>query len=83
VAATGGNRRVTVSWAAAPGATSYAVKRSTSATGPFSTVAGSVTALTYTDTGLQRNRRYYYVVVAVNAAGASPDSAVVSAVTNN
>ncbi|MGE0449794.1 MAG: S8 family serine peptidase [Vicinamibacterales bacterium] len=81
VTATGGSRQVTISWNPSGGATSYTVRRSTSSGGSYSTVASNLTATTYTNTGLQRNRRYYYIVIAVNAAGSSPNSAVVSALT--
>ncbi len=70
--------RITVSWTASTGATSYNVKRATVSGGPYTTVA-SPTTTTYTDTGLTGGTTYYYVVSAVNAAGQSPNSTQASA----
>ncbi len=77
--ATAGDGRVTLSWNAAAGATGYNVKRATANGGPYGTVAGNVTATTWTDTGVTNGTAYYYVVSAVNAAGESPNSAQASA----
>ncbi len=79
VRATAGNERVTLNWNAAAGASGYTVKRATQSGGPFATVADGLTSLTYIDTGLVNGTTYYYTVSAHNAAGASPDSAAVSA----
>jgi len=73
-----GQNQVTLSWTVSGGATSYTVKRSASSGGPYTTVAEGVTSATYTDTGLANGVAYYYVVVAVNIHGSSPDSAEVS-----
>jgi hypothetical protein len=55
---------------------SYNVKRASSATGPFSTIASAVKGLTYSDTGLVNDQPYFYVISAVNATGGeSADSA--------
>ncbi|MEV8515439.1 discoidin domain-containing protein [Dactylosporangium sp. NPDC051484] len=81
--ATPGNASATLTWtASASGApTSYRVYRGTKsdgeATTPVGTVAGGVT--TFTDTGLQNGKQYFYFVDAVNAAGGSPNSNEVTA----
>jgi hypothetical protein len=69
-----GKRKISLSWTASSGATSYNVKRSTTSGGPYATIASSVTTTTYTDSGLTTGRTYYYVVTAVNAAGESAPS---------
>jgi hypothetical protein len=43
-------------------------------------VSAAATARTYRDASTVRNRRYYYVIRAVNAAGAGPASAEVTAI---
>jgi len=75
-----GTRQITVAWSPAVGATSYTVRRRTSVNGTLTTVATNLTATSFVNTGLTRNTRYYYVVIAVNAAGSSPNSAQVNAV---
>jgi hypothetical protein len=72
--ATPGNARVTLSWDALTGASSYNVKRATTAGGPYTTVASSVYAASYVDTGLTNGTTYYYVVSAMTAEGESADS---------
>jgi hypothetical protein len=71
-------RKISLTWTAVPGATSYRVKRSSVSGGPYTLIA-SPTGASYTNTGLQSGTTYYYVVSAVNAAGESPDSAQASA----
>ena len=68
-----GNAQVTLVWQASAGATSYQVKRGLSSGGPFVLVASPATPA-YTDTGLVNGTAYFYVVVAVNSAGASANS---------
>ena len=84
VTATAGTRAVTVSWSASTdnvGVANYTVQRSTkSATSSFTQVA-SVTATTWTNSGLSNGKRYWYRVRATDAAGnASGWSSVVTAV---
>ncbi|MEC0245026.1 hypothetical protein P4H65_04380 [Paenibacillus chitinolyticus] len=78
--ATGGDKKVTLTWNSVNNATSYNVKRSTTAGGPYVTV-GSVTGstYTYTDTNVVNGTTYYYVVTAVAAAGESAPSNEASA----
>jgi hypothetical protein len=79
LAATAGKKKVSLSWTAAAGATSYNVKRSTTSGGPYATIASGVTATSYTNTGLRSGTTYHYVVSALNAGGESPDSNQASA----
>jgi titin len=63
---------LTVSWAAATGATSYALERapdSSGAPGTWTRVATGVAATTHGDTGRTANTRYWYRVRASNAGG--------------
>ncbi|GGD64204.1 fibronectin type III domain-containing protein [Paenibacillus nasutitermitis] len=83
VKAGSGNAQVNLNWSPIVGATSYNVKRSLTAGGPYTTIstAGSVTTPSYADTGLTNGTTYYYVVSAVKtAAGESMNSSEVSAV---
>lgn len=79
LAASALNNSVSLNWSAATGATSYNIKRSTTAGGPYTTIATAVTGTTYADTGLTNGTTYYYVVTAVNADGESGNSNEASA----
>jgi sialate O-acetylesterase len=76
--ATAGNAQVALSWATAPGATSYNIKRATLSGGPY-TIVFSSTATNCLDTGLYDGTTYYYVVSGVNAGGESTNSAEATA----
>jgi fibronectin type 3 domain-containing protein len=76
--ATAGNALVSLSWTASTGATGYSVKRATTNGGPYAAVATPSTT-TYTDPSLTNGTTYYYVVAAINSAGASTNSSQVSA----
>ncbi|RAV05556.1 pectinesterase family protein [Paenibacillus sp. YN15] len=68
-----------ISWEPLSTATSYTVKQSASANGPFSeaqTVSGSVYQAMIT--GLENEKTYYFVVTASNASGEGVASEVVS-----
>ncbi|BCU78096.1 LamG-like jellyroll fold domain-containing protein [Luteolibacter sp. LG18] len=71
--------QVSLTWSAAPGATSYNVKRSTTSGGPYTTLATGVTTTGYTDTTVSSGTTYYYVVTAVGAGGESLPSMEASA----
>ena len=79
VAAAPGNQQVTVSWNAVTEATTYNLKRGTTAGGPYPTVISGITGTSRVDAGLTNGTTYYYVVSAQNTAGESPNSAQVSA----
>ena len=66
-----------LTWNAVSGATSYKVYRATSKSGTYS-LLGTVTATSYTNTGAKAGTTYYYKVKAVNSAGESAYSNVVS-----
>lgn len=76
--ATAGNALVTLAWGAATGSTYYSVKRSTTAGGPYTTLATNVSGTTYNDTTAINGTLYYYVVTTVSA-GAERFSNEVSA----
>ncbi|MEK0317207.1 Kelch repeat-containing protein [Cohnella sp. 56] len=78
--ATAGNFFVDLDWNSVTGATSYNIKRSTTAGGPYTTIATAVTGTTYNDTGLTSGTKYYYVVTAVNTSGESGNSNEVNAI---
>jgi uncharacterized protein (DUF1800 family) len=78
VVAAPGNARVTLSWSAVSGATSYRVFRTT--TGTFSsTPITTQSGTTYANTGLVNHTSYSYRVVARNSSGDGPPSATVTA----
>ena len=82
--ATGDATQVTISWNAAPGATSYNLYWSKSSTGtnPVWTKIATV-ASPYTQMGLDAGALYNYIVTALNSAGESSPSSQISAWTNS
>ena len=76
--ANAGDGRVTLYFSGDPNAESYNIKRSLSASGPF-TVVGSGSATNYTDKTVTNGTKYYYEVTSVNSGGESGPSAVASA----
>ncbi|MEK3913485.1 hypothetical protein [Paenibacillus sp. FSL H7-0331] len=77
--AAGGDTQVYLSWSAVTGATGYNIKRSTTAGGPYTTVASNVYGSPYTDATVTTGTTYYYVVTAVNDGGESGNSNEASA----
>ena len=79
LAASPGDGQVALSWNAATGATSYTVKRSLTAGGPYDDVQSGLGGTNFTDSGLVNGTTYYYVVSASNAVGQSGNSNEASA----
>lgn len=77
--ANAGDAKVTLSWTAVDGATGYNVKRSTTAGGPYTTIAPSVQGTSYVDSAVTNGTTYYYVVTAITANGESANSNEASA----
>jgi large repetitive protein len=61
-------------WDPVNGAQSYRVKRAEAPDGPYTVIAESVSATSYTDSGLNNGSAYYYKVTAVNGSTHSLDS---------
>ncbi len=76
LSATAGNTEVLLAWNAVPGATEYRIFRADTANGTLTRIANgiTITAATYTDTGLANGTAYRYTVRAANSIGESPDS---------
>jgi hypothetical protein len=77
--ATAGVNQVLLNWSPSPFATGYDIKRSTTAGGPYTTVAANVATTNYTDTTTANGVTYYFVVSARNGATESANSAEASA----
>ena len=65
--ATGGISKIELTWDAVDKATSYTVKRATTAGGPYTTITTEITETSYTDTDVTSGTTYYYIVSAINA----------------
>lgn len=65
--ATAENSKIDLTWDAVDKATSYSVKRSTTAGGPYTAIANDITGTSYTDTDVKNGTTYYYIVSAINA----------------
>jgi subtilisin family serine protease len=66
-----GKKKISLSWNASSGATTYTVLRSTTSGGPYSVAASGMSVTSYQNSGLTGGTTYFYVVTARNAAGAS------------
>ena len=73
--------QINLAWNANSSATSYDVLRSKTNGGFYTIIATGVTATNYSDTALTGSTTYYYVVSALNNAGASTNSTQASATT--
>jgi len=81
--ATAGDNKVTLSWTASSGATSYSVYQSQNAGGEGATpVLTGVTGTSATISNLVAGTKYYFTVSAVAGSAQSAQSAEVSATTN-
>lgn len=78
VTAAAGDASATIKWTAVASATAYNVKRSTSTSGPWTTV-GTTSGTAFTVTGLANGTSYYFVVSYLYAEGESANSAYVLA----
>lgn len=74
--------QVKLTWNAGTNVRSYNLKRSLAPEGPFETVLGKTTQLTFQDTTLSPATTYYYVVTTLNGAGESVYSTVLPLTTN-
>ena len=81
--ANGGDYKVDLNWDAISDATSYTVKRSMTAGGPYETISTDVAGTTYIDTNVTNGTNYYYMVTAIvdgresgnsNEASATPEA---------
>lgn len=75
-----GSGQVALSWSAAPGVSTYNVKRSGTSGGPYARIA-STSATSYTDEGLAGATTFYYVVSSTVSSTESGNSVEVSATT--
>ncbi len=71
---TAGDKINNLSWTKSNDALSYEIKRSTTQSGPYTTIATNVTTTSYTDVEVVNGTTYYYVVSAVHLRGSSGDS---------
>jgi beta-glucanase (GH16 family) len=78
--ATPGNTAVALSWSSGANGVAYNVKRSASAPGPYTLVAGSLSSTNYTDSGLTNGVPVYYVVSATQAGCESTNSLSANAI---
>ena len=69
-----GQNQFSLSWQVSSGATSYEIRRSTSASGPFDLI-GTTGNNWFTDTSVTPGTTYYYVLIAKNTVGQSLGSA--------
>jgi cellulose 1,4-beta-cellobiosidase len=69
-AGSSGSFAVNLQWAASSGASSYNVLRTSTSGGGYAVIASGILTTTSTDSTVFAGQTYYYVVQAVNAAGA-------------
>jgi regulation of enolase protein 1 (concanavalin A-like superfamily) len=74
-----GNTTATLRWNSVLSASSYRVKRATSAGGPYQTVITSAPGAGFVDTGLTNGTTYYYVVSSLSGSSVLGDSDEISA----
>jgi predicted GH43/DUF377 family glycosyl hydrolase len=74
-----GDRMITLTWDAVPGATGYTIRSATDQGGPYGLVELNFAGTMFIDDTLDNGTTYYYVITTMNAAGEGPPSAEVSA----
>lgn len=72
------DKKITLNWNTISNSSKYVVKRSTSSTGPFQTIA-TITQLTYNDLSVENDKVYYYTVTGENSFGQGTPSPVIKA----
>lgn len=72
--ASAGDSQIILNWEAVADATSYNVKRSITAGGPYTTIASNVSGTNYVDFDVINGTIYYYVVSAITAGEESDNS---------
>lgn len=77
--AVGGDSKVDLTWPKVKDATSYSVKRSTTAGGSYIPIATGITSNTYTDAAVTNGTTYYYVVTVIKDGSESWNSNEASA----
>jgi hypothetical protein len=76
--ATANASTISLNWSSVAGATSYHVKRATSAAGPFASLTNGLRTTAYTDSAVTNGVTYYYVVAAVRSGAESSYSSPAS-----
>ena len=79
VTLTPGPEQIRLAWPAVAGATGYTVRHATSPAGPYALLAEGLTEPSHTHAGLAYGQTYYYIVEAVNIAGAGASSSAAGA----
>lgn len=83
LAATPGNKQVTLSWNSVTVATSYSVYRSTTSGSGYMLVTSGLSTTSFTDNvGLTNGTKYYYIITQTNTTGESNASTEVNATPN-
>jgi hypothetical protein len=70
--------QVTLNWLSSPGATGYDVSYSTTSGGTFTNLATNLAGTSFTCTGLTNGTAYFFIVTAVNPAGANAAAPVMA-----
>jgi fibronectin type 3 domain-containing protein len=68
------NSQINLTWTAAPSATSYNIKRSTTAGGPYTVIPAVITGTSFCDISAAPGQTYYYVVSSNTPGGESANS---------
>jgi hypothetical protein len=78
LAAVASGTLVQLSWNNSPDAAGYNLKRSSSPSGPFASIASSLSSNGFSDNPAADGSTYYYVVSGINSTGEGPNSAPAS-----